>query len=123
MKRIALLVCLYSAFLVSAIKAETLTIGFQNSTSHTVHMQLYSKTRSWLWPAYGQAYILDRFTFSTTSISCLPGERICYGAWPIVNYNIYWGAGRGGIQGCTTCCFVCGVNYDPVNLIESYSVD
>jgi hypothetical protein len=46
---------------------------------------------------------------STNQLSCVAGERVCYGAWidgqPL---GPYWGVGRNGDSRCSSCCVVCG---------------
>ena len=43
-------------------------------------------------------------------ISCIKGEKVCYGAWLQGNSSRYWGVGKGNQQKCADCCYTCGGN-------------
>ena len=92
----------------AAVMAETLDWWFQNKTGRTLNIELYGKTRSHVWPGNGSFWSLPpdgrRYI---NRISCNPGEHICYGAWAADEQAQYWGAGRGGNEACTDCCYYC----------------
>jgi hypothetical protein len=100
--------------------SQALVWRLQNFTPWTVKVELYSKQRNHVWPGGGQVWLVppNRVLYANT-ISCLPGEYICYGAWTEARPGSYWGSGQGGVQGCNLCCYHCSggqtqvVRFDP----------
>ncbi len=81
---------------------------FQNKTGRTLNVELYGKSRNNIWPGNGIVWILppDGRRYANR-ISCKSGEYICYGAWAADKEGLYWGAGKGGNEACSNCCYYC----------------
>lgn len=86
----------------------TLTWRIKSNYPYTVDLSFYSSMRNHEWPGGGQVWILNDSRVHTFRLSCIHGEKICYGAWVRGNTDRYWGVGYGGHQGCSSCCYVCG---------------
>ncbi|ADZ72061.1 hypothetical protein [Polymorphum gilvum] len=87
--------------------AETLTWHFRSEHPNVVSVELYSEQRNHVWPGGGKIYILDDYSVRDISISCRPGEKICYGAWVRNRTSSYWGVGYNKRNSCTSCCYTC----------------
>lgn len=77
----------------------------KNGHSNQVSFAFFSasdSTRQW---AGGQ---LSPNSVSSNNLGCIPGEKICFGAWsPDSNLGPFWGAGRNGQKRCVGCCLTC----------------
>lgn len=107
-----------------AVKAETETWTITSSYPYQVQIEFYSQDRKGLaWPGSDRAYTLYDSREHTFSLSCTPGERICYGAWNVASGgrtgSKYWGVGQNNKHGCTRCCWTCGRQGEPraINLV------
>jgi serine/threonine protein kinase len=80
-----------------------------SSAGQTVRVAFYdSASKTQIDPAAGMSYVLNGNETRNYRISCTPGANICYGAFTEGNgLSPFWGAGRGGQQGCTRCCLTC----------------
>jgi hypothetical protein len=86
-----------------------LTWDFLNATPYTIDLSFYSQDRDSGWPGGDQAFVLNDHTPHRYSLTCMPGEHICFGAWYDGNTEgTYWGAGFERQQGCDNCCYTCG---------------
>jgi hypothetical protein len=115
---------LLSAFMLSAPTAtsyaRTFAFVFQNNTGQTINVAVYSKTRNLIWPSSERHWIIppDGKRYMNY-IACEANEYICYGGWPDNSDEIHWGAGMGGTQGCSKCCYYCrGNQTETINLIR-----
>jgi hypothetical protein len=101
----------------SSVQAETETWEIRSSYPFKLQMQFFSKDRPVVWPAGGQAYVLDDSKMHQFSLNCRAGERVCYGAWDITNRGTkgkkYWGVGPDNNKGCSDCCWTCGRKGNP----------
>jgi hypothetical protein len=89
----------------------TLVVEVRSLDKYIVHLNFQAKGRNNAWPGGSQIYLLKDSDFHTFRLSCIPGEKICYGAGRSGNYGIYWGIALDGKQGCSNCCMTCGGNY------------
>ena len=105
-----------SAFLLMAVlfgaaeaaAQQSLTFVVRNETNAVVNYKLWSATRNHVWPSSSSAYVMNfKGDQRSTRINCIPGEKICYGAWFRQNPNIIWGAGTTGKGRCADCCYTC----------------
>jgi hypothetical protein len=89
--------------------APSITWNIRSNHYYSVSLVFYSSSRrGHEWPGGNQEYRLRDSSVHTFKISCLRGEKVCYGAWPTGNPRAgYWGAGFGGYQGCANCCRTC----------------
>lgn len=96
----------------------TITFNLKRKTLNPVKLTFYSQsdlTRRW--PAGGQAYILQDYDTHTYRLNCQVHENVCFGAWVLSYPSIsYWGKGDDGKRPCTSCCFSCPANTDPIIL-------
>lgn len=68
-------------------------------------------------PAGGKVYVLDDSEVHSYTLSCNPGEDICFGAWVRGNTDKYWGVGYDNSQDCSDCCYYCdNIDTDVRNL-------
>lgn len=95
-------------FAVGAATAQTMVWKFKSQHANIVDVQLYASARNNVWPGNGQVWSLKDYNVHTMTISCVAGEKVCYGAWVRGTESSYWGGGRGNRQSCTSCCYVCG---------------
>jgi hypothetical protein len=67
--------------LVTATSAYAADMGFvlENEHSRAVAIELHGKET--VWPGNDKVYLIDPGAIKEVTISCTPGERICYGAW------------------------------------------
>ena len=85
-----------------------MTWKFENDYRYQVELMFFSSDRKgFVWPGNNKVYPLNDSGAHSIRISCLGGEKICYGAWVTGNRNRYWGVGADGKQGCESCCFKC----------------
>lgn len=85
----------------------SMTWKMRSFDRYAVELTFYSKSRNAVWPGNGKVWVLRDFEVKNFKISCVPGERICYGAWQAGNSAKYWGVGKGGKGGCKSCCYTC----------------
>ncbi|MCA0406401.1 MAG: hypothetical protein LCH39_09665 [Proteobacteria bacterium] len=77
---------------------------------HAVDVAFYSQNRKAEWPGNGRVWTLKDYKVHTLKLSCINGEKICYGAWVRGNDKRYWGVGHHNRNKCVKCCFTCGDN-------------
>jgi hypothetical protein len=99
------------------------TFKFTNNAPFIIYARMFSQSRSgFVWPATGH-FVLNDGVERSARLSCLVGERICFGAaYSTDGTGKYWGAGYKGVEACTGCCLRCGTTDADVsatwNLIE-----
>ena len=90
-------------------QADGLTWMMTNHYGYKISVIFFSKARpGHVWPGNNQVFVLNSGAPTPLRIRCLPGEKICYGAWPTGNPSRYWGVGPLGRAGCDKCCASCG---------------
>ena len=86
-----------------------LTFRVKSNHANKVQIAYYSQTRrGHAWPGGSQVYSLNDYNVHTHTLTCSPGEKICYGAWVTGSGAKYWGVGPNNRYGCTSCCSTCG---------------
>lgn len=101
--------------------AETLTWKMRSYHRNAVEVQFYSESRNHVWPGVGRVYALRDYDIHTYRISCIQGEKICYGAWVAGDATSYWGVGKDNRSGCRDCCYTCDGGITPIrNLNERH---
>lgn len=99
-------------------RPDELTFNITSTDQYAVQASFYSQDRKGVeWPGGGQAYTLADSALHSWTISCQPGERICYGAWRRGRTSIYWGSGVDDSEACTGCCVRCGSGTKTVRLV------
>ena len=58
------------------------------------------------WPGRNQVYVTSFGQTHTTTLSCTPGYKVCYGARPQGGSG-YWGVGIDATESCIDCCTTC----------------
>ncbi|TXN42917.1 hypothetical protein [Methylobacterium sp. WL7] len=96
-----------SADVESIIPPNVAVVRAQSNYPYRVQIKFFSKSYNRSWPGDNQAYGLKDSARHVFRLSCIEGEKICYGAWPDGNTTVYWGVGNDG-QACEKCCFQCG---------------
>ena len=96
------------SFVVAAVGTSyAADMGFvlQNEHTRAVAIELHGKET--VWPGHDKVYLLDPGAIKEVTISCTPGERICYGAWINGNDSINYGVGPDNDRTCHNCCAIC----------------
>lgn len=91
----------------SFAQADTMTWRVRSFSSAQVELVFYSQNRRHEWPGNSKAFILKDYKVHDVKLTCVNGEKICYGAWLRGNQNRYWGTGKGGKRACKDCCMTC----------------
>jgi hypothetical protein len=91
----------------SAASADTLTFKMRSFSSSAVEIAFYSQNRKTEWPGGGKVYAKSGHDVASYPLTCVKGEKICYGAWLKGNASRYWGVGQGNTQKCSDCCYTC----------------
>jgi hypothetical protein len=99
----------------TAASADTMTFKMRSFSKNVIEIAFYSQNRKIEWPGGGKVYINRTFDVVNYPLTCVKGEKICYGAWLKGNTNRYWGVGQGNKQRCKDCCYTCnGVTATPI---------
>lgn len=99
----------------SAASADTLTYKMRSFSQNAIEIAFYSQNRRTEWPGGGKVYVNRTYDVVSYPLSCVKGEKICYGAWLKGNSSRYWGVGQGNKQKCTDCCYTCnGTTATPI---------
>lgn len=109
-----LVVVAAQAVAMGAAMADSMVWKFRSYHSNIVDVQLYASARNNVWPRNGQVWSLTDLNVHNVTITCVRGEKVCYGAWVRGTESSYWGGGRNNRQSCTSCCYVCGNIQTPV---------
>ncbi len=110
--------CALGMFTAASASAETLTWKFKSEHENTVSVELYSDNRKRVWPGSGEVYSLNDYSTRTINITCISGEKICYGAWVRNTQSSSWGAGYGGKGACKKCCYECDGGSTPTLVLD-----
>src|SRR5262245_63921635 len=87
------------------------TFRFTNNAAYTIYVKMFAQSRSWVWPSASSHYILDDNSEKSARLSCIVGEKICFGgSYRTDDTPLYWGVGYRGNQACTGCCLICGTS-------------
>lgn len=92
----------------ASVRSDQLIAMVRSLDPKAVGLKFYNADRSRSWPAAGSMYSLRDSEFHTYTLTCTPGEKICYGAWRDGADTVSWGVGRAGDKGCSNCCMTCG---------------
>lgn len=125
MKSIRLIAVVFScvAALSPALSlADQMSWTITSEYEYRIQVEFYSQNRNSAWPGGTKAYYVNDYAPHTYYLSCIRGEKICYGAWPTGgdgsgNYSTYWGAGLDGRQSCRNCCGICGADNPNTRLV------
>ena len=104
--------------MLSAAQADNLQWKFRSYDSKVVDVNFFSANRKVVWPANGQVFTIKNYDVQTYNLSCVAGEKICFGAWRRGNDSKYWGSGHDGKKACSSCCYTCGASTKLINLNE-----
>jgi hypothetical protein len=101
-----------------AVPPQTPSDGLQwrmlNAHGRDLVLQFYSTARhGYYWPGNNRAYLLVPEQPTRIGLRCIPGEKICYGAW---TSGVYWGVGSRLTHPCSKCCRICGTDGTGVRL-------
>lgn len=108
MPKLRLLAVLFCALLLpAAAAADTATFRIRSFAQHAVQVKFFSQNRNIVWPGGGKAFDIKDYKVHDIKLTCVNGEKICYGAYLTGNGNRYWGTGHDGKQRCSNCCITC----------------
>lgn len=93
-------------------QSTSMTWKFRSFHKNIVNVELYSQNRRHVWPGGGEVYSLRDFNPHNVNITCISGEKVCFGAWVRGTESSSWGVGRNRRLSCKTCCYVCGQTND-----------
>lgn len=96
--------------------AENEVFRITSMSESKVQMQFFSMDRRVRWPSANRAFDLNDYNEHKFNLSCINGEKICYGAWVTGNSQRYWGVGAEGKARCDDCCYTCGGS-DPRRIV------
>jgi hypothetical protein len=82
-------------------------MGFVLENEHTRPVAIELHGNGTVWPGDDKVYLLDPGAIKEVTISCTPGERICYGAWINGNDSLAYGVGPDNDRTCHDCCAIC----------------
>lgn len=72
----------------------------------SLRLRLFDETALLYWPA-DSYYTLAYPQKGATTITCVPGDKICYGADQPATSGIYWGVDVDDSESCADCCYDC----------------
>lgn len=104
-----------------AAVAQAASIDFKvrSYSRYAVEIAFFSQNRKHSWPGPGRVWVIKDYKVANYNLSCVPGEKICYGASVKGNAKTYWGTGSTNKFTCAKCCYTCGSGDTPViNLNE-----
>ncbi len=88
--------------------ADSITFKVRSFHKFSVDMKFYSKSRNNVWPGASSHWTIKDYSVKEYRLSCIRGERICYGAATSGSGRMSWGVGLSGKAGCKNCCWTCG---------------
>jgi hypothetical protein len=91
-------------------RADTMTWQLRSFHPNAVQVKFYSQNRKAVWPGGTSHYPIRDSKVNSFKLTCIAGERICYGASVSGNARRTWGLGADGKQRCTACCYTCKGN-------------
>ena len=108
MIRFAVIALVLAAYAVPGARAADMHFYLKNRRDHAVAVGLFGQDRQKVWPGGGQAYFLDAREKKSVPVSCVAGERICFGAWKVGDDGVVFGVGPDNDRPpCEYCCFLC----------------
>jgi len=88
--------------------ADTMTWQVRSFHPAPVEVKFFSQNRKAVWPGATSHYTLKDMKATSFKLTCVAGEKICYGAAVSGNLTKAWGMGADGKKACTECCYTCG---------------
>ena len=92
----------------TAAQADSITWQMRSFYSSQVNVKFFSQNRKAVWPGATQHYPLKDMKVASFKLSCVAGEKICYGAAANSGPAKQWGVGSAGKTACKDCCQTCG---------------
>ncbi|MDB5596987.1 MAG: hypothetical protein JWM36_3948 [Hyphomicrobiales bacterium] len=87
--------------------ADTMTFKLRSFSKYAVDVAFHSQNRRNVWPRPGKAYVLRDYNVTEYRLTCISGERICYGGTVRGDATHFWGVGANGKHICQSCCYTC----------------
>ncbi len=91
-----------------AALADSVTFKVRSFSRVPVEVAFHSQNRKHVWPQPGTSYLVSDYEVKSFNLSCVKGERICYGATIKGRASSYWGVSSAGGKACQGCCYTCG---------------
>lgn len=98
---------LIASIVTSAATADTLHWTIVNRSPWPAQVSFFAARRHMQWPGPGRGYDLFDQQPRTYPLSCLHGEKICYGAYEYGSHRHSWGVGFNNARACANCCYSC----------------
>ena len=92
----------------NSAQAGDVTFKLTNKARYSIIIKFFSQDRDWVWPGPTKHWTLDDNGEHDFRLSCVDGEKVCYGGAYDENDKTYWGLGFKGNKGCKGCCLTCG---------------
>jgi hypothetical protein len=89
-------------------RADSMTWQLRSYHPNALEVKFFSQNRKAVWPSATSHYNIKDYKVNSFKLSCIAGEKICYGASVSGNARVTWGMGTDGRQRCTACCYTCG---------------
>jgi hypothetical protein len=94
-------------------RRHTSVFRIRSEDAYEVDLEFASQNRNAAWPGGTKVFSITDHEWHTYSLSCQPGEKICFGAWRRgYEYDSYWGAGVDVRESCQKCCTTCGYDFE-----------
>jgi hypothetical protein len=93
----------------------TWTIGDQCNNGHELDYRFFDTANNMQWPAGTLEYYMFYGNTYQSTLSCVAGALVCYGASSNAG-SLTWGIGLSGTGSCTSCCGRCDGSSYSVNL-------
>jgi len=94
----------------------TWSLGDQCNNGHEIDYRFFDPVNNMQWPTDRTlVYFMTNGQSFRTTMSCVPGAQVCYGA-SSNSGSLTWGLGLSGTGGCTSCCGRCDGSSYSTNL-------
>jgi hypothetical protein len=104
----------------SAAKADSITFKLRSFHKFSVDLKFFSQNRNHVWPSASTHWTIKDYEVNSYRLTCIRGEKICFGAATSGSHRMSWGVGIAGKSACKGCCHTCGgdTTTNVVNLNE-----
>lgn len=97
-----------AALFAAPAQADSLTFKMKSFHKYSVDIKFFSQNRNHYWPSATSHWTINNYNVNDYRLTCIRGERICFGAATSGSGRMSWGMGLSGKNGCTSCCYTCG---------------
>ncbi|MCU0731891.1 MAG: hypothetical protein MUE84_09935 [Hyphomonas sp.] len=94
-------------FITAPAQADSLTFKMRSYHKFSVDVKFFSQNRNNVWPGVNSHWTIKDYEVKNYRLSCVRGERICFGAATSGSGRLKWGVSLTGKAGCKGCCYTC----------------